>query len=385
MKKTILLAISGSIAFYKAYELISLFKKEGFRVKVLLSNGLLKFASKMSFEALADEVLCEENESWKNSNNHITFSKDVDLILFAPASVNSINKLAHGITDNLFIQTLIAANKPLIIAPAANTNMYNHFSTQHSLNLLKNNQALIIDPICKILACKDEGIGALAEIKDIFNIAKRELLKEDFWCKKSVLITGGGTKEKIDDVRCVSNFSSGKMAKAIADAFYFLGAKVTLLSSTHFDVPYEILHFESSLDLKALINQNSDKDYLIMAAAVSDFLPEFKKGKIKKNEHLDGLNLHLSLNEDLLKNCEFKGKKIGFKMEFDPENAFENAKKALSEKNLDMVCLNILDERNHFGSNLNEIHFITAGENEKSGLKSKKELGFLLAKRCEKL
>lgn len=385
MKKTILLAISGSIAFYKAYELISLFKKEGFRVKVLLSNGLLKFASKMSFEALADEVLCEENESWKNSNNHIAFSKDVDLILFTPASVNSINKLAHGITDNLFIQTLIAANKPLIIAPAANTNMYHHFSTQNSLNLLKNNQALIIDPICKILACKDEGIGALAEIKDIFNITKRELLKEYFWCKKSVLITGGGTKEKIDDVRCVSNFSSGKMAKAIADAFYFLGAKVTLLSSTHFDVPYEILHFESSFDLKELLNKNLNKDYLIMAAAVSDFVPEFKKGKIKKNEYLNGLTLHLSLNEDLLKNLEFKGKKIGFKMEFDTENAFENAKKSLSEKNLDMVCLNILDERNRFGSNLNEIHFITANENEKSGLQSKKELGFLLAKRCEKL
>lgn len=282
MKKTILLAISGSIAFYKTYELISLFKKEGFRVKVLLSNGLLKFASKMSFEALADEVLCEENESWKNSNNHITFSKDADLILFAPASVNSINKLALGIADNLFIQTLIATNKPLVIAPAANTNMYHHFSTQNSLNLLKNNKALIIEPICKVLACKDEGIGALAEIKDIFNITKRELLKEEFWFEKSILITGGGTKEKIDDVRCVSNFSSGKMAKAIADAFYFLGAKVTFLSSVDFDAPYEILKFESSFDLKELLNQNLEKDYLIMTAAVSDFVPEFKKGKIKK-------------------------------------------------------------------------------------------------------
>ncbi|WP_348519095.1 bifunctional phosphopantothenoylcysteine decarboxylase/phosphopantothenate--cysteine ligase CoaBC [Campylobacter sp. CCS1377] len=385
MKKTILLAISGSIAFYKTYELISLFKKEGFRVKVLLSNGLLKFASKMSFEALADEVLCEENESWKNSNNHITFSKDADLILFAPASVNSINKLALGIADNLFIQTLIATNKPLVIAPAANTNMYHHFSTQNSLNLLKNNKALIIEPICKVLACKDEGIGALAEIKDIFNITKRELLKEEFWFEKSILITGGGTKEKIDDVRCVSNFSSGKMAKAIADAFYFLGAKVTFLSSVDFDAPYEILKFESSFDLKELLNQNLEKDYLIMTAAVSDFVPEFKKGKIKKNEHLDGLTLHLSLNEDLLKNLEFKGKKIGFKMEFDPKNALENAKKSLSEKKLDMVCLNILDEKNHFGSDLNEIHFITAGENKKSGLKSKEELAYVLAKRLKGL
>ncbi|EKI5299797.1 bifunctional phosphopantothenoylcysteine decarboxylase/phosphopantothenate--cysteine ligase CoaBC [Campylobacter jejuni] len=383
--KTILLAISGSIAFYKSYELISLFKKEGFRVKVLLSNGLLKFASKMSFEALVDEVLCEENESWQNSNNHIAFSKDVDLVLFAPASVNSINKLAFGIADNLFIQTLIAANKPLIIAPAANTNMFHHFSTRNSLKILKENKALIIEPICKVLACKDEGVGALAEVKDIFNITKRELLKEKFWCDKSVVVTGGGTKEKIDDVRCVSNFSSGKMAKAIADAFYFLGARVKLLSSVEFDTPYELCKFESSKDLKELLDKNLNHDFLIMTAAVSDFIPQSVKGKIKKNEHLQGLNLHLSLNEDLLKACKFQSKKIGFKMEFDSQNALENAKKSLKDKQLDMVCLNIIDQKNYFGSDQNELYFITLNNENKSTLQSKEKLAFELVKWCEKL
>ncbi|EDO7416397.1 bifunctional phosphopantothenoylcysteine decarboxylase/phosphopantothenate--cysteine ligase CoaBC [Campylobacter jejuni] len=383
--KTILLAISGSIAFYKSYELISLFKKEGFRVKVLLSNGLLKFASKMSFEALVDEVLCEENESWQNSNNHIAFSKDVDLVLFTPASVNSINKLAFGIADNLFIQTLIAANKPLIIAPAANTNMFHHFSTRNSLKILKENKALIIEPICKVLACKDEGVGALAEVKDIFNITKRELLKEKFWCDKSVVITGGGTKEKIDDVRCVSNFSSGKMAKAIADTFYFLGARVKLLSSVEFDTPYELCKFESSKDLKELLDKNLNHDFLIMTAAVSDFIPQSVKGKIKKNEHLQGLNLHLSLNEDLLKICKFQGKKIGFKMEFDSQNALENAKKSLKDKQLDMVCLNIIDQKNYFGSDQNELYFITLNNENKSTLQSKEKLAFELVKWCEKL
>lgn len=383
--KTLLLAISGSIAFYKTYELISLFKKEGFRVKILLSNGVLKFASKMSFEALADEVLCEENESWQNSNNHIAFSKDVDLVLFAPASVNSINKLALGIADNLFIQTLIAANKPLIIAPAANTNMFHHFSTQNSLKLLKENKALIIEPICKVLACKDEGVGALAEVKDIFNITKRELFKKEFWCEKKVLVTGGGTREKIDDVRCVSNFSSGKMAKAIADAFYFLGARVKFLSSVEFDTPYEMCQFESSRDLKELLNENLNYDFLIMTAAVSDFIPQSVKGKIKKNEHLQGLNLRLSLNEDLLKNLNFKGKKIGFKMEFNPQNALENAKKSLEDKGLDMVCLNIIDQNNYFGSDQNELYFITLKNENKSALQSKENLAFELVKWCEKL
>ncbi|MBK1971491.1 bifunctional phosphopantothenoylcysteine decarboxylase/phosphopantothenate--cysteine ligase CoaBC [Campylobacter sp. TTU_617] len=383
--KTLLLAISGSIAFYKAYELISLFKKEGFKVKVLLSNGVLKFASKMSFEALCDEVLYEENETWKNSNNHIAFSKDCDLILFAPASVNSINKLALGICDNLFIQTLIAAKLPLIIAPAANTNMYLHFSVQNSLKLLKEQGVLIIDPICKRLACNDEGIGALAEVLDIFNITKRELLKEKFFINKSVVVTGGGTREKIDEVRCISNFSSGLMAKAIADAFYFLGAKVIFLSSIDFKTPYKLFKFESSKDLKELLIKNKNEDFLIMSAAVSDFVPIVHKGKIKKNDYLKGLELKLLPNEDLLKNLDFKGKKIGFKLELDEKDAIKNAKNSLKDKKLDMICLNILKEKNSFGSNLNELLCISAKDEILFSMQDKKSLAYKLAYKCKEL
>ncbi|WP_276882877.1 bifunctional phosphopantothenoylcysteine decarboxylase/phosphopantothenate--cysteine ligase CoaBC [Campylobacter cuniculorum] len=383
--KTILLAVSGSIAFYKAYELISLFKKEGFKIKVLLSKGLLKFANKISFEALADEVLCEENESWSDSNNHIAFSRDCDIVLFAPATAHSINKLAHGICDNLFIQSLMAIKTKLIIAPAANTKMYQHFSTQNSLHILQKQGAIIIKPLCKKLACKDEGEGALAEIDTIFNTTKRELLREEFFTDKAVVVTGGGTKEKIDEVRCISNFSSGKMAKAIADAFYFLGARVIFLSSVKFKVPYELLEFENSKDLKRLLEKFKDKDFLIMAAAVSDFIPEFHQGKIKKKEHLQGLELKFLPNEDLLENLKFKGKKIGFKMEVDSKNALENAKKSLLEKKLDMVCLNVLDKENYFGSDKNKLCFITANELLNSALKSKEELAFELARLCQKL
>ncbi|EAJ4645545.1 bifunctional phosphopantothenoylcysteine decarboxylase/phosphopantothenate--cysteine ligase CoaBC [Campylobacter upsaliensis] len=381
--KTILLAVSGSIAFYKSYELISLFKKEGFRVKVLLSKGLLKFASRLSFEALADAVLCEANESWQNYNNHIAFSKDADLVLFAPASVNSINKLANGIADTLFIQTLMAAKAPIIIAPAANSAMYLHFSTQNSLQILRQNGAKIIEPIVKKLACKDEGIGALAELEDIFHLCKRELLKESFFTGKSVIISGGGTREKIDDVRCISNFSSGKMAKELAFAFYYLGADVVLLSSVEFKTPFQLLTFESSKDLKALLKRFEGGDFLIMCAAVSDFIPNYQKGKIKKSEA--GLNLSLSLNEDLLQTCKFEGKKIGFKMELDPQNALKNAQNALEKKELDMICLNILGKENHFGADFNELIFITQKESVKSGLKSKKELAYELALRCQDL
>lgn len=385
--KTVLLAVSGSIAFYKAYELLSLFKKEGFKVKVLLSQGALKFGSKMSFEALADSILCEDNESWQNDKNHIAFSKNCDLVLFAPASVNSINKLALGIADNLFIQSLIAASKiPLLIAPAANTNMFLHFSTQKSLELLEKNGAKIIYPVHKILACKDEGVGALAEVSKIFYESKRMLLSEDFYKDKLVLVTGGGTKERIDEVRCISNFSSGKMAKAVADAFYFLGARVVFLSASEFDAPYKIELFESSSELEGLMNAYKDCDFLIMAAAVSDFVPELFKGKIKKNEYPQGLDLHLKRNKDLLKNYKIKGKKIGFKMEFDKKNAFKNAKNMLEEKELDMVCLNVLDDdKKVFGSDFNELCFISKKESIENVSASKKELAFMLARLCKEI
>lgn len=387
--KTILLAVSGSIAFYKAYELLSMFKKEGFRVKVLLSKGALNFASKMSFEALSEAVLCEENESWANENNHIAFSKDCDVVLFAPASVNSINKLAHGISDTLFIQTLMAIKAQLIIAPAANSAMFLHFSTQHSLGILEQNGVIIIPPVRKILACKDEGIGALAEIHSIFNTTKRVLLRQKFWENKAVLITGGGTKEKIDEVRYVSNFSSGKMAKALADELYFKGARVVFLHSKDFEnLPYESHKFQSGGDLEKLMNKFLAFDFLFMVAAVSDFVPEFVSGKIKKENHKEGLNLPLYLNEDLLKSTKFKGKKIGFKMEFEAKKAQQNATKALSEKGLDMLCLNVLNGKNlRFGSDENEITLFRKNELKplNLGTKSKKELAKDIIKACEKL
>ena len=383
--KTILLAISGSISFYKSYELISLFKKEKFKVKILLSNGVLKFVSKISFEALADEVLCEENESWLNNNNHISFTKDCDLILLAPASINSINKLAYGIADNLFMQTLIASNSTLIIAPAANTKMFLHFSIQKSLQILEKNNIKIIYPISKTLACKEEGIGALADIDTIFNFCKRELLKKDFWQNKKIIITCGNTKEKIDDVRYISNFSSGKMAKSIADAFYFLGADVVLLSSIEFKTNYIIEYFATSNELKKLMQKYYNGDFLIMTAAVSDFIPIYKNGKIKKANYPNGFDLRLQPNEDLICDIKFNGKKIGFKMELDTKKAIDIAKESLINKKLDMICLNILENDNYFGSDLNQLYFITKNHCIKSEMISKKDLAFLLVDFCEKL
>lgn len=385
--KRILLAVSGSIAFYKAYELISAFKKEGFKIKVLLSDGALKFASKMSFEALTEGVLCTENESWENDKNHIAFSKDCDIVVFAPASINSINKLAHGIADSVFIQTLIASPLPLIIAPAANTRMMSHFSTRNSLKLLQENGALIISPICKKLACGEVGVGGLATISHIVAATKRELFKDEFFADKSVIITGGGTKEKIDEVRYIGNLSSGKMAKALADAFYTLGARVKLLSSADFDdTPYECEHFESTDELENLLSKCQNADFLVMSAAVSDFKSDFYEGKLKKSDFKEGLNLHLKPAKDLLKECQFKGKKIGFKLEFKGKNALQNAKNALVEKKLDLVCLNVISKENSaFGSDFNALTLISKDGTHELGRKSKAELALYIARWCKNL
>jgi len=188
------------------------------------------------------KILSSQTQNWQDGVNHIAYSK-MDLVLIVPASVNTINKLTAGICDNIFMQTLIAASHvPLVVAPAANNNMIEHFATQNSLEILKKNGALIVEPVLKTLACGDVGKGGLANLEVIVEAVIKRLSKPLFAGKK-VVITGGATTEKIDDVRAITNFSSGKMARALARAFYYVDAEVKLLAS--FEVenePFEILN-----------------------------------------------------------------------------------------------------------------------------------------------
>lgn len=357
--KNILLAVCGSISFYKAYEILSLLKKNGANVKVLLSDGALKFATPVGFEALSDGVLTSFNESWTNGLDHISFSKN-DLLIIAPASANSINKIANGIADNIFLQTILAASCPKIIAPAANNNMLDNPATIRNLKILNDDGFIIIEPITKTLACGDYGKGALNEPWLIVETAKRVLNQDEFYKGKKVIITGGPTTEKIDDARAITNHSSGKMAKALADSFYYAGADVVFISSIDFNAPYKIIKFKSSDQLNSILNQQivAPDDILVMCAAVSDFIcANPKDGKIKKDQMGD--KIELKLNIDILKNLNLKCKKIGFKMEMDAKNALNNAKNMLKNKNLDAVCLNILGDDIKFGSNETKISFIT--------------------------
>ncbi len=370
--KNILVGISSSIAIYKSLELIRLYIKQGANVKVIMTKAATKFITPLTFEAISqNKVLCDQTESWdkKSVYNHIDIGKWADIFVIAPATANTINKLANGIADNLLTQTVLAYPNLKLIAPAANTNMIQNQITVDSLKKLEKYNFKIISSQIKELACKDVGDGAMAEPEEIFYETSKQLLKDEYWDNREVIISGGGTLEKIDDVRYISNFSSGKMASSLAKALYLKGAKVTLVSSRGYEnLPksIKISQVNSSKqmfeNLKNSIenSEKSKKPFLFMAAAVSDYIPPKSNGKLKKENLGETWNLQLSLNIDILNSLNKKDIiTIGFKAEMDKQNAKNNASSMIEKKNIDGVCLNIIDDENYFGSESNIIEFIT--------------------------
>ena len=375
--KNILIGVTGSIAIYKTLEIIRLFVKSGANVRVIMSEEAKRFITPLTFEAISqNEVLHEQSESWANDLNHIHIGKWADILLIAPITANTINKLANGIADNLLTQTILAFNKKIIIAPSANTNMILNPITKQSLKKLEEFGFITCEPQNKLLACLDEGTGALTEPKSIFDTTARELLKDEFWNDKKVVITGGGSVEKIDDVRCLTNFSSGKQADALAYAYFLAGADVTLISSQK-SLHVEALHVQSSQEFKEAIQNHTCKgSYLIMCAAISDFIPlHVSSGKLKKDELGENWNLELVKNDDILLSLDKQNiKTMGFKAEMDKNTALTSAKNMLNKKSLDAVCLNIIDNKNSFGSSENEVTFITKQSETKLKLCSKEQI-----------
>ena len=411
--KNILVGVTGSIAIYKSLELIREFIKSGANVRVVMTQSAKKFITPLTFEALTREkVLDEDSESWTNENNHIDIGKWADVFVLAPATANTINKLNHGIADNLLLQTALAFSKMIVLAPAANTNMILHNSTKASLKMLKLLNYKIVEPVEKLLACGDEGVGALADVKDIYFATAKELLKEEFWENRKVVVSGGATIEKIDDVRYISNFSSGKMASNLAIALYLKGAEVCLVSSKFpIDLPSEVytLDFEDSEELKDYlvdcirvakkgvmtkptlmddsIPQNIQKTpYLFMAAAVSDYVVKYpQKGKLKKDMLGDEWDLKLVKNEDILSSINKDGiVTIGFKAEMDEKSGLDNAKKALKNKEVDAICLNYVS-KHEFGSDKNEITFISHKNLAVLKESDKQQISFEILKEAKEL
>ena len=376
--KKIALGVCGSIAIYKSIEILRNLQKLGAKVRIVMSDKSQDFIRPLLFETLSNyEVLCSQTQKWSQSpNNHIEIASWADLFLIAPCTANSINKIAYGIADNILLESFLAFDKTKLIAPAANTKMLENHATLESLEILKQRGISIINTQSKELACKQIGNGALAEPLEITYQVIRAFYQKDFWQDRQIGISSGGSREKIDSVRYLSNYSSGKMGASLALASYFLGANVTYIGSL---LPYTLplaiqtIHTETSQDFLQSIQkwQNSNisnkRPFLFMSAAISDYITKNPLNyKLKKEQIGKEWNLSLEKNIDILQSPPPKQYTIGFKLE--SQNGIQNATKALQEKHLDAICLNeITQDFTPLNSQKNHIVWI-----DKTG---KKDLG----------
>lgn len=412
--KKILLGVTGSIAAYKALELLRLYIKAGADVRVVMTPSAKKFVAPLSYEALSrNRVLDDTNESWSDDFNHIKISQWADVMVIAPATANTIAKLANGIADTILTQCALAFPGIKLIAPSANTAMILNPMIQASQKMLAIANYEIVATQTKELACQVVGEGAMAEPQEIFYQSAKILLKNSFWSDRRVIVTGGGTIEKLDDVRTISNRSSGKMASALATALFLRGADVNLIA-TRFDnnLPEGIhtIDVESSAEMHEYLTDSiriakkgklskpslihdepialiQKEPFLFMAAAVSDYLPLHpQNGKLKKEMLGESWTIAMKQNIDLLSTCNKEGiKTIAFKAETDPSVASANAHNLLERKGVDAVCLNVIDENNPFGGDSNAIDFITLIETVNLPKNDKLTLSFHILDQAESL
>jgi len=382
-KKRIVVGVSGGIAAYKACDLVSKLSKKDYEVKVILTKHAEKFVSKLTFEALCHNYV--EIDLFDESNEdpiaHITLAKWADLMIIVPATANIIAKVTHGISDDLLSTTFLACNKHKMICPAMNTQMYENPITQKNIQACKDLGYQILDPVVGHLACNDTGKGKMIEPADIVEAIDNYFNTSNKLSGKTVLISAGPTQEAMDPVRFISNHSSGKQGYAIAKAAKAMGANVILVSG-----PVQLEKIEgiqtidvtSALDMFEAIKQNADKaDYIIMAAAVSDYRPEnIAEHKIKKSD--DTIEMTFVKNPDILAylgQCKTKKQIIcGFAME--TQDLDKNAKEKLEKKNCDMlIANNLFVSGAGFQTDTNIVSLLTKDSIEHLPKLSKEELG----------
>ncbi len=363
--KNILLGITSSIASYKAYELIRLYKKNGFNVKVVLTENALNFVSPLVLETLtAEKVYCKQFDP-RVDVEHISLVDWADVFVVAPISANTISKCSFGFADNLLTSIFCAflgSKKPILLAPAMNKDMYNNPVIQENIKKLKSNGCYFMDCEVGFLACGTNGVGRLADIDLIFQKTKRLIFQKIENNNKKVIVTIGGTREKIDSVRYISNYSSGKMGISLADWAYNFGYDVNVISSIDFSRNYPIIKVNSALEMLDELKKQ-EFDYLIMAAAVGDFrVDNVSEFKISKEDIKDDFQLKLVKNPDVVKTIAQTKKEnqkiIGFCLA--DKDIINCAKNKLVNKNLDYIIAN--DVQTALNTDKNRVTII-----EKSG------------------
>jgi phosphopantothenoylcysteine decarboxylase / phosphopantothenate---cysteine ligase len=344
----IILGITGGIAAYKAAELTRLLVKDDFDVQVVMTESASQFITPLTFQALSGkEVL---TSLWKsntsNGMSHIELSRNYDLIVIAPASANFLAKLTHGFADDLLSSLCLARNCPIAVAPAMNVHMWTNQATQRNVSQLQQDGVIFFGPDSGEQACGDIGLGRMLDTEELFRSIKNHFIPKLFKGKK-ILMTSGGTIEMIDNVRGITNISSGKMGAAIANTAESMGATVTLITSNHKDYSKNIntIYVGDAHSMHdAVLKHINDQDIFISVAAVSDFKPKEKlNGKLKKDTA--SMSLQLEPTIDILKEVGLSKNKI-FKVGFaaESENLIENAKKKLKTKNLDLIVANLIQE-----------------------------------------
>ncbi len=361
--KKILVGITGAIAAYKTLELIRMLKRANAEVRVVVTPNALEFVTKTTLQCLSQNaVYVNQYDIEEYKPEHISLADSSDLFVVAPASANTISKIANGICDNLLTSVLCAFKKPVVLAPAMNTGMWDNNFVQENLCKLKDNGVYVVEPEEGFLACGYNGKGRLANVSLIFDKIKEILIPNSNLSGKKVVITAGGTKEDIDPVRYIGNYSSGKMGIALADSAYMMGADVTLISTFDIEKAYNVVKSGSAQDMLEKVEEAfKTADTLIMAAAVSDYRVKNKaENKIKK---LDGevMTLKLVKNTDILEKMS-KSKKenqivVGFCAE--SENLIENAKEKIQRKQCDYLVANDISKKDiGFSSDYNEVYIL---------------------------
>ena len=379
--KTVVLAVSGSIAAYKIASLASALKKLHANVQVLMTKNAVNFINPITFESLTGNKCLVDtfDRNFQYSVEHVALAKQADVVLVAPASANVIGKIAHGIADDMLTTTVMACKCKKIIAPAMNTNMFDNPILQDNLKILEHYGYEVISPAVGYLACGDTGAGKMPEPELLLQYILREIAYEKDMQGKRVLVTAGPTQESIDPVRFITNHSNGKMGYAIAKMCMLRGAEVTLVSGPTSIAKPEFVHVVDVVTAKEMYEdvtkRAKDQDIIIKAATVADYRPKsVSSEKMKKKD--DDLAIPMERTDDILKFLGEHKKEhqflCGFSME--TENMLENSRKKLEKKHLDMIVANNLKvEGAGFAGDTNVVTIITGQEEVSLGKMTKEE------------
>jgi len=384
--KRIMLGVTGSIAAYKAADLASKLTQKGADVTTLLTNSALEFVTPLTFQSVTGQKAFVDEDLWGGEGHivHVQIGHSTDLMVIAPASANTIAKLAHGLADNLLTITALAATCPLVIAPAMDAGMFSHPATKENLEILKKRGAKVIGPDEGHLASGLEGPGRMTQPQDIVDELRWVLAENGLLRGKKIVVTAGGTREAIDPVRFISNHSSGKQGYAVAQAALDLGANVTLIttpSSLTLPTGCQVIRVESALEMcDAVLKEISSAAALVMSAAVADFKPaKSSEEKIKKEKGLNSIPLEPT-KDILLEVSRYKKenhkdlKVVGFAAE--SQDLKTNATKKMTTKAMDMIVANDITERNAgFNVDTNKVLLLFSdGSSEQLPLMQKSEV-----------